>query len=177
MYAINQSGFKGKKIVLFLLLLGQNAIAQEADSEQKAEDAIDDSTPAEVGEEAPKAGPAPAIYIAAKAGRLKQVRALIAEGADINASNRTGRTVLMSAVYYGNRGIVKELLIEGADVNAADAQGRTALMMAVVNNDTEIVDLLISAGADVSLQDKNKKTAASLAENIKNKKLAKLLEQ
>ncbi len=118
----------------------------------------------------------PPIYLAAKAGNLKAVQALIAEGNDVNATNASGRSALMSAVFFRNRGIVRELLIEGANINGVDTQGRTALMMAVVNKDMDMVELLLGSGADVSIEDKAKNTAITLAEKTKNKKLVKLLE-
>ncbi len=117
----------------------------------------------------------PLIYLAAKQGNLQKVRELIAAGKDVNAVNATGRSALMSAVQYRNRGIVRELLVEGADVNKVDAQGRSALMLAVMTKDMEMIDLLLTAGADATLQDKAKSTALSLAERSKDKKLIKKL--
>ena len=118
----------------------------------------------------------PPIYLAAKEGNLKAVRSLIAEGRDVNATNASGRSALMSAVFFRNRGIVRELLIEGVNVDSADAQGRTALMIAVVNKDMKMVELLLGSGADVALEDKTKNTAITLAGKTGSKKLVKLLE-
>ncbi len=118
----------------------------------------------------------PAIYLAAKQGNLQRVRELIAAGNDVNAVNASGRSALMSAVQYRNRGIVRELLIEGADVNKVDTQGRSALMLAVMLKDMEMIDTLLAAGADANLADKAKSTAISIAERTKNKKLIKKLQ-
>ena len=146
--------------VIFLLLAGYvpAAYAEDAKEESKAGKAV------------------PPIYLAAKQGNLAAVRSLIAEGSDVNAVNASGRSALMSAVFFRNRGIVKELLIEGANVDSADAQGRTALMIAVVVKDIKMIDLLLAAGADVGIEDKTKNTAITLAERTKNKKLINLLE-
>ena len=137
-------------------------------------------TPRALAQESGDATPAvkeiPPIYLAAKQGNLAAVRSLIAKGNDVNAVNASGRSALMSAVFFSNRGIVKELLTEGANVNSADASGRTALMIAVVKKDMKMVSLLLDAGADVALEDKTKNTAITLAERAKNKKLVKLLE-
>ncbi len=149
-----------KILLIFLLLSSYMPIAM-------AEDAKEENKPGKA---------VPPIYLAAKQGNLNAVRSLIAEGNDVNAVNASGRSALMSAVFFRNRGIVKELLIEGANVNSADAQGRTALMIAVVVKDIKMIDLLLAAGADVSIEDKTKNTASTLAERTKNKKLIKLLE-
>ncbi len=144
--------------ILLVLSFMPFALAQDAKEGTETKDAV------------------PPIYLAAKQGNLKAVRTLIAQGSDVNAANATGRSALMSAVFFRNRGIVRELLVEGANVNGVDAQGRTALMIAVVVKDSEMINLLLGAGADVALADKTKNTAITLAEKTKNKKLIKLLE-
>lgn len=124
----------------------------------------------------------PAIYLAAKRGKLVRLRALIATGADVNASNRNGRTALMGAVFYRNKAIARELLSEGANVDAGDVQGRTALMLAVANNDMEMARLLLMYGADVKVKDKKERSAITIAEKstakkASKKKLIKLLQK
>ncbi len=159
------------KILLLLLLISSCipiAMGQEAKDAGK---------PAATAKETGKPAKAvPPIYLAAKQGNLSAVRSLIAEGKDVNAVNASGRSALMSAVFFRNHGIVRELLIEGANVNSVDAQGRTALMMAVIMQDLVLIDLLLASGADVAVEDKTKNTATTLAERTKNKKLLKLLE-
>ncbi|MCZ6526499.1 MAG: ankyrin repeat domain-containing protein [Gammaproteobacteria bacterium] len=124
----------------------------------------------------------PKIYLAAKEGRLSRLKSLIAEGADVNASNASGRTALMSAVLRRNSLVVKELLREGANVDVGDAQGKTALMLAVAQKDLAMISLLLASGADVKIEDKKENTALTLAEKSdlsrsKRKKLVKMLER
>ena len=123
----------------------------------------------------------PEIYLAARNGNLNRVRSLIADGMDINVTNFSGRTALMSAVYFQNKSIVRELVGEGADLNVRDAGGRTALMLAVSVNNLELIEELIAAGADVNIADNGKNTALSLVEKSslgksRKKQLTKLLE-
>lgn len=76
---------------------------------------------------------------AASNGDFKKVKALIAAGANVNARNKLGCTVLMYAtgaftfqVYSAGNGhvnVIKALIAAGADVNAKDNDdGETALM-------------------------------------------------
>jgi ankyrin repeat protein len=97
------------------------------------------------------------LFIAAQAGDLEQLNNLLQSGADGNASNDEGLTVLMMAAANGHIQIVKELIKSGANVNAADKLGWTALMKAIYNYDQdkgfpEIVSELIDAGADIETQ-------------------------
>ena len=84
------------------------------------------------------------------AGHVETVKALLAEGADVNATVERGLTKGMTPLMVAameNAEIVKILLENGADVNArADGVG-TALYFARAGNRQEIVRLLKEAGA------------------------------
>lgn len=64
---------------------------------------------------------------------LKIERYLISKGADVNAKNRFGVTVLMNAVTLGgntdacNLKLVKFLISKGADIKSKNTWGKTAL--------------------------------------------------
>ena len=165
-------------LILISGLLCFNVHAQEqeatADTGEATEETAENSEP-DASEAEEKKSP-PAVYLAAKQGRLEKLKRLIAEGMDINQANATGRTPLMAAVFYRNRRVVEELLAEGADVDAVDGVGRTALMMAINREDKDIIMLLINAGADVGIADKKEKTALMMAENLNDKDLKKLIE-
>jgi ankyrin repeat protein len=81
------------------------------------------------------------LSLAAGEGKLNAVRYLLAEGANVNASEMQGRTALVEAAYYGHVDVVKELLLHGADINTVSADG-TALDIAVSRKNTEAADLL-----------------------------------
>ena len=74
---------------------------------------------------------------------------LLEHGADINARDPLGRTLLMLAAASDAMpvDVVKLLLAKGVDVNATAATGETALSLAKLRGDTPIVDLLLKAGA------------------------------
>jgi ankyrin repeat protein len=72
---------------------------------------------------------------------------LIANGADVNATDAYGDTPLYMAV-AGAFGDVAEMLIsKGADVNAKNLRGETALKVALQQNNSNIAELLRQHGA------------------------------
>lgn len=105
------------------------------------------------------------LFVAAAAGQVERVDALLAQGADVNAKNAIGRTPLMGAASAGNVRIIRKLLAFGADPNAADNRGITALMEAATNGFEPAAKALIDAGADV-----NAKNAAGLSVLERTKK-------
>ena len=75
------------------------------------------------------------------------VEALLAKGADVNATAGDGRTALIFAAQEGHTGVIEILLAHSPDLNAKDALGATALSEALANARPAIVELLKKAGA------------------------------
>jgi ankyrin repeat protein len=89
-----------------------------------------------------------ALMLAASKGDAATVKALLAAGANPNATARDGRTALMEAASQGSLEAVQALLAAGANVNARTAAGATALQQAVRRKDEPgIVEALKQAGA------------------------------
>ncbi len=82
---------------------------------------------------------------------IKEVKKLLAEGADVNVIDKTSLTPLHHAIHKGNLKIAEKLIEKGADVNAHTEESETPLYMAVLHNDTKMVKYLISKGADVNM--------------------------
>ena len=100
-----------------------------------------------------------AVFHAVKSGRNRehspgalQACILILQyyGADIDAQDTKGASVLMKAVewYQNKHGVVSTLLDQGASDGVVDEEGNTALMLASV----EVTELLCARGADVNLK-------------------------
>ena len=98
--------------------------------------------------EAYKEGHRP-LMRAALAGDTETVKALIAQGADVNAKDDEGRTALMFAVINMHHETAQALLGSGADVNVRANDGGTALMLAASCGDEAGVRLLLDRGADI----------------------------
>ncbi|MXX71689.1 MAG: hypothetical protein F4205_04345 [Gemmatimonadetes bacterium] len=98
--------------------------------------------PVAVGHDSPVAD-------AAMRGDASTVRALIAEGADVNAAQGDGMTALHWAASNRDPGLARILLEAGADVGAGTRIGRyTPLHVAAQAGAGEVVEILLAAGAD-----------------------------
>ncbi|RDA85187.1 hypothetical protein CP532_2388 [Ophiocordyceps camponoti-leonardi (nom. inval.)] len=72
------------------------------------------------------------------------VKLLLENGADINARDSGGKTVLSVAARHGNTHIVKLLLQKGAAASIKDERGDTALAEAVRGGHLDVVKLLLA---------------------------------
>lgn len=75
-------------------------------------------------------------------GDLPEIKRLLLEGANPNATNRFGETVLMLAAANGDEESVKALLDGGADKNIKSKTGQTALDIAEETEQTGVAALL-----------------------------------
>lgn len=103
------------------------------------------------------------MVLAAKAGRVEQVKALLAEGAAVNSRDRNGDSPLNMAAAKGNDPLAEALLSAGADVNLANIAGVTPLMGASFSGKPKLVRRLLDAGARIEPVDRVHKNAAVYA--------------
>lgn len=103
----------------------------------------------DAGAELPRAGGTAAVSVAARNGRADIVRALVARGADLEASGGWGRP-LEVAVEEHHLECVRTLIELGCDVNAEPRSLKMhgPLWYAAQTCELEIVRLLLAAGAD-----------------------------
>ncbi|HSB27084.1 MAG TPA: ankyrin repeat domain-containing protein, partial [Pyrinomonadaceae bacterium] len=80
---------------------------------------------------------------AAALGDINRLRAFLAQGVDINSTNKANQTALMLAAAFKHSEIVRFLLTAGANANCHDELGLTATDWA--QQQTEIVQLINSA--------------------------------
>jgi ankyrin repeat protein len=123
------------------------------------------------------------LHLAVVEGHIEATRALIAAGADVNATDYDkvnypygfGWTPLHFAVRAGRTAIAKLLLDLGADVNFADLGKRTPLHHAAFSGNLELVTLLLERQADRTLRDSDNRTALDLAKEEEHTAVIKLL--
>ncbi len=72
------------------------------------------------------------ILEAAKKGKAKEIEALLAKGADLEARDSNGRTPLMLAAQYGRTDTLRLLLDKGATPDARDSHRWNAYMLALL---------------------------------------------
>ncbi len=90
---------------------------------------------------------------AAAAGDIRQVKDLIAAGADVNAQDRGDNTALHYATQKGHLEVVKLLVAHGADVNAGAQAGWTPLLAAANEGHEDIAEFLLKNQAPVDVAD------------------------
>ena len=106
---------------------------------------------------------------AAANGFLDVVRALLAAGANVEAKDHNGRTVLFYAASMGHLDIVRELLAAGADVEAKNNYGDTVLFYAADVGLLDIVRELIAAGAEIPEAYRTHHLILAIPEKLRNK--------
>lgn len=113
-----------------------------------------------------------AVVDAPPLGNTGALNVLLDHGADVNAKDPDGDTLLMlvAACDEASLDTVKRLVAVGADVNAKNPHGQTALDFARARGKTAVVDFLIQSGAKDSgistVPQLNFKPASSIREAI-----------
>ena len=105
-------------------------------------------------------GPSVDIWEAARTGNIEAVKQHLAAGADVNAKDEAGWTLLHEV---GTKEVAELLIAEGADVNAMNMWGGTPLQWAARGGHKEIVELLIENEADLNVKDKGGLTSLDWA--------------
>jgi hypothetical protein len=85
------------------------------------------------------------LILAAAYDQIAVVKALLANGANVNAIGSTGKTALMLAAEYGHAAMASTLISADADLSVQDNNNETALIYAVNESDLDTVFSLLSA--------------------------------
>jgi murein DD-endopeptidase MepM/ murein hydrolase activator NlpD len=107
----------------------------------------------------------PSLFSALESADVEAVTAALGGGADVNARDMDGYTVLMAAVRnHAPVSVMDALLAAGAGIDEVTANGSTALMLAAAAGTPSEVLYLMNAGANPTLKDAAGKNAADRAQ-------------
>jgi ankyrin repeat protein len=116
------------------------------------------------------------LWTATFKGQLDQVKAAIAQGADVNFRGKGGTTPLVVAARNGYFDIAKYLVEQGAQIDKRDnVREKSALLAAAFKGHYDIAEFLIEHGADVNAQAVNGWTPLHDAAFIGDFKTVKML--
>lgn len=90
------------------------------------------------------------LHLAARLGRVRLARLLLAGGADVNRERFANEIALSDAIMENHPDMVKLLLQAGANVNHQDSTGWTPLMWAADRDLGEMTTLLLDARANIN---------------------------
>ncbi|CAM9232170.1 unnamed protein product [Ectocarpus fasciculatus] len=93
------------------------------------------------------------VKAAARKEHLGILRALIARGADVEATDSGGATALQHAAMLGKTESIDVLVEHGASVDSVDVDGMSALHWASVEGHGEAIVALLRHGADIDAAD------------------------
>ena len=127
------------------------------------------------GQHRPDAGPT-AVAEAAMRRDIDTVRALLRQGADVNAAQGDGMTALHWAATHGDAALAEVLLYAGANVKATSRLGRyTPLHVATQAGSASVVAALLGRGADASASTSTGATPLMFAAQAGNVEVVKAL--
>jgi ankyrin repeat protein len=121
------------------------------------------------------AGPDLRVVAAAQDQNHEALRALLKQGADVNAARADGVTALLWAVHFNDAESVDLLLRAGAKVNAADDHGLTPLAQACENTNVALVEKLLAAKADPNVAQTSGLTPLMIAAHTNSLEIATIL--
>ena len=108
-------------------------------------------------------------------GDLAAVQSQIESGADVDARDALGRSLLYYAIYNKHPRITGLLVRSGANVNVKHRANKTPLHLAAELGDTPTVRLLLKAGAKVNALDSDQGTPLDWAVGTLHNDTADLL--
>ncbi len=120
-----------------------------------------------------------ALPLAARLNQRELSELLLSSGANIDLGNdgNDEASALNQAARSANHQLLDWLLMQGASVNKANARGYTALHLATYRQCIPCIETLLQQGANIALATETKETASSIAEQLNNEEIIRLIQQ
>ena len=125
--------------------------------------------------EPPKMNPSEALFYAARDAHLKEVVALVQQGANVNYMNRSRETPMHAAASVGRVDILHYLHNRGASHTLATKNGWLPLHHAVRFGHVEAAQYLIRIGSPINAMTEDRKTIFDMAYGIRSGAMVNLL--
>ena len=87
------------------------------------------------------------LHDAVEAGDWEKVKEIVSGGADVNAKDNDGKSLLHDAGHFEHQAIAKPLIAHGAGVNVKDKDGQAPLDLARENGPDSMVRIFEDAMA------------------------------
>jgi uncharacterized protein len=116
-----------------------------------------------------------ALIKAAQEGDIDGIKALVADGANVNSQSGDSWTPLMIAALEGEVETIETLFGKGAVLDASSGKGWTALMIATIEGHLEVVRTLLEHGAQVNAENDKGWTALRFAVSMDETEILRLL--
>ena len=110
---------------------------------------------------------------------IEKIKALLAQGADVNGKDSVGNTALIYAAgREGHLEIARLLLDNGARIDETNKWGDTALIRSIDwDNTTDMVRFLLGRGASIDIKNRSGYTAESMAASKGRSVIVKLIQE
>ena len=118
------------------------------------------------------------LIAAARNGYARIVKVLLDDNADVNATDKYGRSALLESARFAKDMEVITLLVKsGADINAVDNDRNTALSLAAASHldPVEVVRGLLRLGADSSMKNFDGMTPIQIASSLGRTEMVKVI--
>ena len=93
----------------------------------------------------------PSIYLAARLGKARSLKALLDGGADANAADSLGNTALMTAVMFKQTACAR-MLLSHSDLGATNKMGYNTLHLSVSCGNWDCFSMLVKRAGDLDVR-------------------------
>ena len=121
------------------------------------------------------ASPTGRLFAAIDQENLAALQSALADGASLDAHDKSGHTPLVTAAAQGNAPIFRALLQAGADPNGVDPNHWAPVIQAAFSDQIDVMRVLLAAHPKLDVQNGAGWSAMSLAVNRRNKAMIELL--